>query len=51
MATVSTAEIESRRRLVPRESPLFSRERQQRQVAAFIRDIVSEHASRWSVSI
>jgi glycosyltransferase involved in cell wall biosynthesis len=41
MASISPDEVQQRRRLVPRESPLFSKERQQRQVASFVRDVAT----------
>jgi glycosyltransferase involved in cell wall biosynthesis len=41
MANISPAEVAARRRLVPREAPLFSKERQRRHVAAFVGDILA----------
>ena len=41
MANLSPAELEERTAAVPREDPLFSRERQRRQVAAFVEDILA----------
>ena len=38
---VTPAEVDDRSALVPREAPLFSKERQRRQVAAFVRDILA----------
>jgi hypothetical protein len=39
MESIEAGEIEARRSLVPRESPLFSLERQRRQVCEFITDL------------
>ncbi len=41
MASVTVAEVDERKALVPREAPLFSKDRQRRQVSAFIRDILA----------
>ena len=42
MDNVTKADIDSRGKLAPRESPMFSKERQQRQVTGFIRDVLDE---------
>jgi hypothetical protein len=41
MTRLDAAEIRAHRERVPRESPTFSRERQQRQVERFVRDILA----------
>jgi len=46
MTTIDRTLIEARAALVPRESPTFSKERQQRQVAEFIRDIIRNDLAR-----
>jgi Glycosyl transferases group 1 len=41
MSSISRAEVSERSALVPREAPLFSKERQRRQVAGFVSDILA----------
>ena len=44
MASVTVAEVDERKALVPREAPLFSKDRQRRQVSAFVGDILAAAA-------